>query len=409
MFMKYMLQGATALAALTAAAPAFATEGWYGRIDLGYSFDANGDLSGSNLFDAPPFSTDPEINPDNFFALDRFIPGNNGDLDGDWIESIGMGYAFVNSGFRVEGEIAHRYDESSDNFQDFFDPDPFFIDPFVRLNRDKWHVWSYMVNGYYDFNKGSWWEPYVGAGIGIDQVVVSQAGTVANVVDLDDGLVVSASNFRVNDDDWAFAWQLMAGVAFRATEQLMIDVSYRYHQTDGAEVDGVVFEEPVIALVPQEFFTQDADYDNNAVMVGLRWQFSAPEPPPPPYAPPPPPPPPPPPACPTQDFVVYFEWDRSNLNQAALDTIDQAVNQARACNLGDVLVIGHADTSGGADYNVGLSERRASVVRDALTSRGVPAQAIRTEARGETDLAKPTPDGVREPLNRRTAVTISFR
>jgi len=58
---------------------------------------------------------------------------------------------------------------------------------------------------------------------------------------------------------------------------------------------------------------------------------------------------------------------------------------------------------------MGLSERRASVVRDALVARGIGAGSIQTQARGETDLARPTRDGVREPLNRRTAVTISFQ
>jgi OOP family OmpA-OmpF porin len=72
-------------------------------------------------------------------------------------------------------------------------------------------------------------------------------------------------------------------------------------------------------------------------------------------------------------------------------------------------VVGHTDTSGSAQYNVGLSERRASVVRDALIAGGLAAGAITTDARGETDLATPTRDGVREPLNRRTAVTITFR
>jgi outer membrane protein OmpA-like peptidoglycan-associated protein len=48
------------------------------------------------------------------------------------------------------------------------------------------------------------------------------------------------------------------------------------------------------------------------------------------------------------------------------------------------------------------------VVRDALTARGLPG-SIQTQARGETDLARATRDGVREPLNRRSAVTISFR
>jgi outer membrane protein OmpA-like peptidoglycan-associated protein len=72
-------------------------------------------------------------------------------------------------------------------------------------------------------------------------------------------------------------------------------------------------------------------------------------------------------------------------------------------------VIGHTDTSGSTQYNQGLSERRASVVRDALVARGIGAGSITTQAHGETDLARPTRDGVREPLNRRTAVTISFR
>jgi outer membrane protein OmpA-like peptidoglycan-associated protein len=113
--------------------------------------------------------------------------------------------------------------------------------------------------------------------------------------------------------------------------------------------------------------------------------------------------------CPQSDFVVYFEWDRSNLNQAALETIDAAVTRARQCNVSGVVVVGHTDTSGSPTYNQGLSERRAGVVRDALVARGIAAGSITTQARGETDLARATRDGVREPLNRRTAVTISFR
>ena len=105
---------------------------------------------------------------------------------------------------------------------------------------------------------------------------------------------------------------------------------------------------------------------------------------------------------------MYFEWDRSNLNQAALETIDAAVTRARQCNVGGVVVVGHTDTSGSTQYNLGLSERRASVVRDALVARGIAAGSITTQARGETDLARATRDGVREPLNRRTAVTITL-
>jgi outer membrane protein OmpA-like peptidoglycan-associated protein len=39
---------------------------------------------------------------------------------------------------------------------------------------------------------------------------------------------------------------------------------------------------------------------------------------------------------------------------------------------------------------------------------GVAAASITTEARGESDQAKATADGVREPLNRRAEVTITI-
>ena len=122
-----------------------------------------------------------------------------------------------------------------------------------------------------------------------------------------------------------------------------------------------------------------------------------------------PPPPPPVATCPQSDFVVYFEWDRSNLNSQALRTDRQrrGASTRVQCLLGSI--VGHTDTSGSTAYNVGLSERRASVVRDALTSRGLNSSLITMQARGECELARPTRDGVREPLNRRTAVTISFQ
>ncbi|MBK6705918.1 MAG: OmpA family protein [Caulobacteraceae bacterium] len=73
-----------------------------------------------------------------------------------------------------------------------------------------------------------------------------------------------------------------------------------------------------------------------------------------------------------------LEWDRSNLNQAAIETIDAAVNRARQCNVSGTIVVGHTDTSGSPTYNQGLSERRASVVRDALVARGMAAGSIQT-------------------------------
>jgi outer membrane protein OmpA-like peptidoglycan-associated protein len=72
-----------------------------------------------------------------------------------------------------------------------------------------------------------------------------------------------------------------------------------------------------------------------------------------------------------------------------------------------VQVVGHADTSGSAAYNVRLSERRARAVADAMVGLGVNPGLITADWRGESAPAVPTGDGVKEPLNRRTTISIN--
>lgn len=113
-----------------------------------------------------------------------------------------------------------------------------------------------------------------------------------------------------------------------------------------------------------------------------------------------------------QTFVVYFEWDQSDLTSQAAAVIDQAVANIRDredCAASSVTIVGHTDTSGNSAYNQRLSDRRASVVANALSSRGIPSGIIDTAGRGEDELAKETRDGVREPLNRRSEVAIIVR
>lgn len=326
--MKRKLLQTLAVAALICgltAAPAAATEGWYGRAGVGYSVDGNVEVLNTEF-----------------------------DLEDDWMADAALGYAFQN-GFRTDAELSWRNNE-----EDVGDREA--------------EVLSGMFNIFYDFNRGGRFQPYLGAGVGYGQLEFE------------------------DEDDSGFAWQAMAGIGIAVSERATIDVGYRYFVMDDLELD---LDGPI-----------DVSYEHQAVTVGLRYQFAAPAPAPIPQAETPVQPPvvqQPAVACPTSEFVVYFEWDRSNLNHAALETIDAAATRVRECNLANVVVVGHTDTSGSAQYNIGLSERRAAVVRDALSARGIAAEAITSEARGENDLARATRDGVREPLNRRTAVTISFR
>ncbi|ESQ83425.1 hypothetical protein AEAC466_12175, partial [Asticcacaulis sp. AC466] len=135
-----------------------------------------------------------------------------------------------------------------------------------------------------------------------------------------------------------------------------------------------------------------------------------PPPPPPPVVAPPPPPPPAPvaPAYEAREFVVYFEFDKSDLTADAQSVVSAAADYAKAGNAARIVVVGHTDTSGSAAYNIRLSERRAKTVADALAGLGVDGSKLAVDWKGEADLAVATGDGVKEPLNRRSTIDITF-
>ena len=98
---------------------------------------------------------------------------------------------------------------------------------------------------------------------------------------------------------------------------------------------------------------------------------------------------------------VLFEFDRDgykDIRTYSLESVDRALatigNEKR--ELAGVTLVGHADRmqGNGFDYNQALSERRAKTVRELLVGRGVPAEKIRYEYRGDTQQVQQC-DGVK--------------
>jgi OmpA-OmpF porin, OOP family len=118
------------------------------------------------------------------------------------------------------------------------------------------------------------------------------------------------------------------------------------------------------------------------------------------------PPPPPPVAAPAaqKQFVVYFEFDKSNLTPEGSKVVQDAAAAFRSTGAARVAITGYTDAAGTQQYNLGLSKRRADTVHRALVQAGVPDGAIAEAWRGKENLAVPTPDGVREPRNRRVEI-----
>jgi outer membrane autotransporter protein len=117
-------------------------------------------------------------------------------------------------------------------------------------------------------------------------------------------------------------------------------------------------------------------------------------------------PPPAPPAAPKKNYIVFFDFDRSNITADAQRVIDEAATAAKAGNSARVQLTGHTDRSGSEQYNMALSMRRGEAVKQAMIARGIPANSIVIISRGESQPLVPTADGVREPQNRRVEIVL---
>jgi OOP family OmpA-OmpF porin len=143
----------------------------------------------------------------------------------------------------------------------------------------------------------------------------------------------------------------------------------------------------------------------------------APAPAPAPVAPPVKPKPEPAAVAPTIQKVTLqsdalFDFDRAVIRKDAQDKLDGLVGQMKDVNLEVVIAVGHTDRLGSNAYNQRLSVRRAEAVKNYLVSKGIPANRVYTEGKGETQPVKNCTETNRKALiaclqpNRRVDVEV---
>ncbi|MBP6770800.1 MAG: OmpA family protein [Reyranella sp.] len=262
-----------------------------------------------------------------------------------WAVGGKAGYDFV--GPRLELEVGYGQIPTSANI------------PGTAINGKVGQL-NVMANLLYDFMPTSVITPYIGAGAGVAFV---------------------DSNSSLGSTQ--FAYQSMVGVAYNVSEQLRFMVEGRYVGTTSPSVN-------------TPFGNVSFQNNNILALAGVTYKFVSP----------PPPPPPAPPMVAPPSFMVFFDWDRSNLSAQALTTIKQAAGAYKLKGTARITATGHTDTSGTEAYNMALSLRRANAVKDALVREGVPATAIAVVGRGEQGLLVQTGPNVREPQNRRVEIVI---
>ncbi|AGZ42423.1 OmpA/MotB domain-containing protein [Actinoplanes friuliensis DSM 7358] len=110
------------------------------------------------------------------------------------------------------------------------------------------------------------------------------------------------------------------------------------------------------------------------------------------------------------DTDVLFRLDSAKLTSRASKTIGAAVADLKAAGPGPLTVTGHTDSTGTTAHNQTLSEQRARVVSEALTTQLPDGQWPKTvAAKGESQPTVPNDSDANRALNRRVTITFKER
>jgi peptidoglycan-associated lipoprotein len=107
--------------------------------------------------------------------------------------------------------------------------------------------------------------------------------------------------------------------------------------------------------------------------------------PPPPVAAPTPPPPAPPKEYRANDALkqIFFAFDKAEIRPADAKVLDASAAYLKANPNQLVLIEGHCDERGTAEYNLALGDRRALAAKNYLISLGISADRLRTVSYGK--------------------------
>ncbi|MEG3181973.1 OmpA family protein [Sphingomonas sp. LT1P40] len=316
---------------------------------------------------------------------------NAGRVDHNYGWDVGGVIGYDLGGFRIEADVSYRR-ATVDGYSATITT-PAYSNGGVLYNvgagsytaGGKTSALAFMINGLLDFGEDDGVQGFIGGGVGVARVKSQYT--------------LNGNGDWLDDSDTVFAWQAVAGLRQPISENVDVTLKYRFFNADD------------VRLIDVTGRTNEGRMRSHSLLGGITFNFGAPTPPPPPPEPTPPPPPapvpPPPPApevCTPGPYIVFFEWDKSDITPEAAGILDNAISAYQSCGNAQVMLAGHADKSGAASYNVGLSQRRADSVRSYLSGRGIPDGVIASEAFGESRPRVETADGVRELQNRRVEI-----
>jgi len=322
-------------------------------------------------------------------------PRNRFDAGGAAVASIGYG---LGNGLRVELEGNYRYNHLRGEKGGRAN---------IISEGGREEKYGAMVNALYDFDPNVLGlgfvpfpvTPYVGVGAGYQWTAFKSRTTAVDQF--------GPINSQLGGTQGSFAYQGIVGAAFpiSAVPGLSVTAEYRFlglaeDRSYGGPAVAPATAATVAAVGRRTARFTDGENYNHSLMLGVRYAFNA--------APPAPPPVPVAPAVRSEarTYLVFFDWDRADLTDRARQIIAEAAQATTRTQVTRIEVAGHTDSSGTAQYNQGLSDRRAQNVAAELVRLGVPRAAIDVQGFGQSRPLVQTAQGVREPQNRRVEIIL---
>jgi peptidoglycan-associated lipoprotein len=109
-------------------------------------------------------------------------------------------------------------------------------------------------------------------------------------------------------------------------------------------------------------------------------------------------------SCADSTVPIYFAPGQADVPPEGRRLLQAAADQARACRVKSVSVVGLADAAGSPQANLDLSRRRVQAVAATLGALGLPAADFDAAAVGAAGSV--TPEGRADPLRRRVEITL---
>jgi len=109
-----------------------------------------------------------------------------------------------------------------------------------------------------------------------------------------------------------------------------------------------------------------------------------------------------------KDLVIYFEFDKLDFISNSKSDSYYAESETYLNHNTDawLSIIGHTDAIGTNEYNQALGNSRAKQMQDYFESKGMPADKIIIESKGETEPADDNNTKAGRANNRRALITI---